>query len=154
MTDWQVTDTNCTLLIYKSTFCLVFHFTFFLKIGVEKVIELIFWFNSFVFFHFLKSKMKWMNKWKNKNKIKNSPLEKDREEEEEEEEKGVNCETMQSSPRRRGNWGDQMMLGPCHLATSEPVKTLAQWRGEWLMLKNSSYQWPPASEATASTITH
>lgn len=46
-----------------------------------------------------------------------------------------------------------MMLGQCHLATSEPMKSLTV-EGEWLMLKNSLTKWPPSSKATASTITH
>lgn len=31
-----------------------------------------------------------------------------------------------------GNRGNQMMLGQCHLATSEPMKSLAQSRGSGL----------------------
>lgn len=40
-----------------------------------------------------------------------------------------------------------MMLGQRHLATSEPIKSLAV-EGEWLMLKNSVTKWPSASKAT------
>lgn len=52
-----------------------------------------------------------------------------------------------------GNQGNQMMLGQCHLATLEPMKYLLEER-EWLMFKNSVTKWPPASKATASTMTH
>lgn len=141
MTDWQVTDTNCTLLIYKSTFCLVFRFTFFLKIGVEKVIEVIFGFISFVFFPFLKSKMKWMN-WRKK-KIKNSPFRK-----------------RQRRKRVRQLW-DHAASHQGEVVTEATERCWAsvtratneiphRVEGEWLMSKN----WPPASKATASTITH
>lgn len=57
---------------------------------------------------------------------------KEREAEEEEEEKSVTVVTEETN----GNWGNQMMLGPCHLATSEPMKSLTV-EGVWLMLKNS-----------------
>ncbi len=49
----------------------------------------------------------------------------------EEKKKGVS--TMR--PCSPHYWGNQMMLGQCHQATSEPMKSLIV-EGEWLMLKN------------------
>lgn len=141
---WQ---TSYRYKLYITYLQINFLFGFFVSLFIEnrsrKVIELIFWFIWFVYFPFLKSKMKWM---KRKTK-KNCPLE-NKKEKQKKKKKGVSTVWPCSC-----HWGNQMMSGQRHLATSEPMKSPVV-EGEWLMLNNSVTKWPPASKATACTITH